>query len=77
MPEPELRRLIPCTCDEAYTSRGLTAPDCPWHNYGEDVQDLFDQRDQRIAELEAENDQLWHRWHQVEEYWAAKESPDE
>lgn len=21
-----------CNCDEAYTSRGLTAPDCPWHS---------------------------------------------
>lgn len=20
-----------CTCEEIYTSRGLTAPDCPWH----------------------------------------------
>lgn len=22
-----------CTCDEAYTKRGLTAPDCPWHAF--------------------------------------------
>lgn len=21
-----------CTCDPAYTNRGLTAPDCPWHS---------------------------------------------
>lgn len=21
-----------CNCDEAYTSRGLTAPDCHWHS---------------------------------------------
>jgi len=21
-----------CKCDEAYTKRGLTAPDCPWHS---------------------------------------------
>jgi len=23
-----------CTCDEAYTKRKLTAPDCPMHGYG-------------------------------------------
>lgn len=22
-----------CNCDEAYTKRGLTAPDCPWHAF--------------------------------------------
>lgn len=22
-----------CTCNEAYISRGLNAPDCPWHSY--------------------------------------------
>jgi len=29
----EMIRAIPCTCDEAYKSRGLTAPDCPRCNY--------------------------------------------
>lgn len=23
---------IPCRCDVAYTSRGLSAPDCPYHS---------------------------------------------
>lgn len=22
-----------CKCDEIYTDRGLTAPDCPWHAF--------------------------------------------
>ena len=25
-----------CNCDEAYTKRGLTAPDCPWHAWAVD-----------------------------------------
>ena len=45
-PTPEAvvaaKRWLPCQCDEIYKSRGLTAPDCPWHNYGEDVADQFD-----------------------------------
>lgn len=28
-----VRKHLPCCCDRAYTDRGLTAPDCPWHNY--------------------------------------------
>jgi hypothetical protein len=26
-----VEKYIPCHCDEAYTSRGLRAPDCPRH----------------------------------------------
>lgn len=26
------RKYIPCRCDKIYTSRGLTAPDCPYHS---------------------------------------------
>lgn len=25
------KKYVPCRCDEIYTSRGLTAPDCPYH----------------------------------------------
>jgi hypothetical protein len=41
MTEDELKRIIPCRCDEAYTSRGLKAPDCPWHNYGDEVMEII------------------------------------
>ena len=30
----EAEATMPCNCGEAYTSRGLTAPDCPRCNYG-------------------------------------------
>lgn len=33
----ELKSIIPCSCIEAYTSRKLSAPDCCWCNYGEDI----------------------------------------
>lgn len=26
------KKYVPCRCDEIYTSRGLTAPDCPYHS---------------------------------------------
>lgn len=26
------RKYVPCRCDEIYTSRGLSAPDCPFHS---------------------------------------------
>lgn len=26
------KKYVPCRCDEIYTSRGLTAPDCPFHS---------------------------------------------
>ena len=33
--------MLPCRCDLAYTSRGLEQPDCPWHEFGEDVDQLL------------------------------------
>lgn len=30
---------VPCTCDKAYLERDLNAPDCPWHQYVEDLVD--------------------------------------
>lgn len=26
------KKHVPCRCDEAYKSRGLSAPDCPFHS---------------------------------------------
>lgn len=26
------KTYVPCRCDDIYTSRGLTAPDCPFHS---------------------------------------------
>lgn len=30
--EEVAKKWIDCRCDEAYTSRNLTAPDCPYHS---------------------------------------------
>lgn len=26
------KKYVPCRCDKAYTDRGMTAPDCPYHS---------------------------------------------
>lgn len=31
------KKYVPCRCDEAYTSRNLTAPDCPFHSTDPEV----------------------------------------
>lgn len=41
--EEKVKNLIECNCDEAYKSRGLSAPDCPQCNYAEDVIELIKQ----------------------------------
>ncbi len=38
--EEQVKNLIDCNCDEAYKSRGLSAPDCPQCNYAEYVVEL-------------------------------------
>ncbi len=38
--EQKVKNLIDCNCDEAYKSRGLSAPDCPQCNYAEYVIEL-------------------------------------
>jgi hypothetical protein len=49
----EMIRIIPCTCDEAYRSRGLTAPDCPRCNYvDEDLINGISADFQEIADKE-------------------------
>ena len=32
-PKQIAEEWIDCTCDEAYTKRGLVAPDCPLHSF--------------------------------------------
>lgn len=44
--QEEVPKYIPCTCEEIYKSRGLEAPDCPYHNYSDDIE--------RLARLYAE-----------------------
>ena len=39
--EQKVKNLIDCNCDEAYKSRGLSAPDCPQCNYAEYVIELM------------------------------------
>lgn len=36
-----------CTCDEIYTSRGLYAPDCPWHSLG--VEEAMEEYAKEVA----------------------------
>jgi hypothetical protein len=31
------KKYVPCRCDEIYTSRGLAAPDCPYHTTDPEV----------------------------------------
>lgn len=33
----KIKSVMPCTCGEEYTSRSLSAPDCAFCNYGEDI----------------------------------------
>jgi len=35
------RKYVQCTCDEIFTSRNLTAPDCPYHS--SDVESAMDE----------------------------------
>ena len=35
----ELKNVIGCTCDPAYKIRGLSAPDCAYCNYVDEVAD--------------------------------------
>ena len=46
-----------CNCDEAYTLRGMTAPDCPWHSFAveEAMDEWKDQETARLKELIQEN----------------------
>ena len=37
----QAKDVLPCRCALAYTSRGLESPDCPWHQFGEDVDQLL------------------------------------
>jgi hypothetical protein len=43
--------FLPCTCDIMYKSRGMAAPDCPYCQYGDEV-------DERIGALIAEKEAL-------------------
>jgi hypothetical protein len=38
----KVKKILPCTCDMAYTDRFLTDPNCPFCNYGEDIIDLVE-----------------------------------
>ena len=46
----EIERIMPCNCIPAYKDRGLSAPDCPYCNYGEDIEQYVVKA--RIEELE-------------------------
>lgn len=38
-----------CNCDEAYTKRNLTAPDCPFHAFA--VSEAMEQYAREVAQL--------------------------
>jgi hypothetical protein len=45
-----------CTCDPIYSSRGLTAPDCPWHAYEvEAAMEAYAKQQTEELEKEAES----------------------
>lgn len=47
------RKYVQCTCDEIFTSRNLTAPDCPYHS--SDVESAMDE----YAELQCVEFGAW------------------
>jgi hypothetical protein len=61
------KKYVPCRCDTAYTSRNLTAPDCPYHST--DPEAAMDEyaKQQAIAFDEWK----WaNRWHSLENgFW--------
>ena len=32
-----VKAMCPCRCHEAYKGRGLIDPECPWHQYGDEI----------------------------------------
>lgn len=32
-----LKKIMPCSCIDAYKLRNLSSPDCSWCGYGEDI----------------------------------------
>jgi len=49
-------KYVTCRCDEAYKSRGLTAPDCPYHST--DPESAMDEWAELFAEFIREGE--WH-----------------
>ena len=52
----EMIRVIPCTCDEAYKNRRLTAPDCPrcnWIDMPADFKEVADKEFWNIKAIES------------------------
>lgn len=52
----KIKERIPCTCDSAYTSRKLTAPDCPQCNWAEEMIDVV------LTHLTSHQPQCQMRW---------------
>lgn len=50
----KLKEIMPSSCINAYKKRNLSAPDCAWCNYGEDIADFIieDRKKVAIKELE-------------------------
>lgn len=47
-----------CSCDEAYTSRGLTAPDCAWCNNVDGILEAMKEYAKNCLNLAAERVEL-------------------
>ena len=37
----EIDKILVCWCHEAYRGRGLAQPDCPQHQFADDVKDIL------------------------------------
>ena len=37
----KIKKIMPCSCIDAYKMRGLSAPDCAYCNYVDDIADMI------------------------------------
>lgn len=47
----EVKKIMPCTCLDAYKIRKMADPECSWCGYGEDIVELILDRDRKISEV--------------------------
>ena len=41
--EKDINDILPCTCGEIYKSRNLSAPDCPYCQYSDEIIRLYEE----------------------------------
>lgn len=48
-----IKELLPCTCGDAYKCRDLIAPDCPYCNYADSIEEYVNELLKESKELKA------------------------